>query len=206
MDPYKVLGVSPNATDDEIKQAYRTLAKKYHPDRYADSPLKDQAERKMQEINQAYDILTKKGGAGQGGYGNGYGGYSSSYGGPTGSDPQSFYYIRQMIDTGNIAMAEQLLDGMQVHNAEWFFLRGVVYLRRGWYAQARSHIQQAVTMDPGNAEYQNAMNSMMGQSRQYSQQTYSTRGGAGSSCCDNLCTVLLFANCCCGGVPCVPCC
>lgn len=215
-DPYKVLGVSPDATEEEIKQAYRTLAKKYHPDRYVDSPLKDQAEKKMQEINQAYDILIKRGGAGQGqgagGY-NPYGGYNpfsggyNQYGGrPTGSDPHSFLYIRQMIDSGNIMMAEQLLEGMQVHNAEWYFLRGVVYLRRGWYAQARSHIQQAVDMDPGNAEYRNALESIMGQTRQYTQQTYRTGGPSSASCCDNLCTMLLCANCCCGGVPCVPCC
>ena len=56
-DPYKVLGVSPNATDDEIKTAYRELAKKYHPDNYAESPLADLASEKMKEINEAYDTI-----------------------------------------------------------------------------------------------------------------------------------------------------
>ena len=68
-DPYKVLGVSPSATDDEVKDAYRKLAKKYHPDQYADSPLKDLADEKMKEINEAYDAITaqrKGGGAGRG--------------------------------------------------------------------------------------------------------------------------------------------
>ena len=67
-DPYKVLGVSPSATDDEVKDAYRKLAKKYHPDQYADSPLKDLADEKMKEINEAYDAITaqrKGGGAGR---------------------------------------------------------------------------------------------------------------------------------------------
>ena len=56
-DPYAVLGVSKNATDDEIKNAYRNLAKKYHPDSYSDNPLADLAEEKMEEINAAYDKI-----------------------------------------------------------------------------------------------------------------------------------------------------
>jgi curved DNA-binding protein CbpA len=58
MDPYKVLGVAPGATDDEIKKAHRALAKKYHPDL---NPGNSAAAEKMNEINAAYDILTKPG-------------------------------------------------------------------------------------------------------------------------------------------------
>ena len=65
-DPYKVLGVSPSATDEEVKDAYRKLAKKYHPDQYADSPLKDLADEKMKEINEAYDAITAQRKAGGG--------------------------------------------------------------------------------------------------------------------------------------------
>ena len=56
-DPYEVLGVSKNATDDQIKDAYRELARKYHPDNYANSPLADLAEQKMKEVNEAYDTI-----------------------------------------------------------------------------------------------------------------------------------------------------
>ena len=59
-DPYSVLGVSQNATDEEIKKAYREQARKYHPDNYVDNPLSDLAEEKMQEINEAYDEIIKK--------------------------------------------------------------------------------------------------------------------------------------------------
>ena len=59
-DPYSVLGVSQNASDDEVKKAYRELARKYHPDNYQNNPLADLAEEKMKEINEAYDTITKQ--------------------------------------------------------------------------------------------------------------------------------------------------
>lgn len=65
-NPYEVLGVRVGASQEEIKKAYRTLVKKYHPDNYADHPLADLAKEKMQEVNEAYDRLTSgKADAGQ---------------------------------------------------------------------------------------------------------------------------------------------
>ena len=59
-DPYKVLGVPRDATDEEIKKAYRELARKYHPDNYVNNPLSDLVEEKMKEINEAYDTIQKE--------------------------------------------------------------------------------------------------------------------------------------------------
>mgnify|MGYP003268313395 FL=1 len=56
MDPYKVLGVTPQTSDDDVKRAYRELARKYHPDNYVNNPLADLAETRMKEINEAYDL------------------------------------------------------------------------------------------------------------------------------------------------------
>ena len=58
-DPYEVLGVPPTASDDEVKRAYRDLARKYHPDNYVDNPLADLAQEKMKDINEAYDTITR---------------------------------------------------------------------------------------------------------------------------------------------------
>ena len=128
-DPYKVLGVSPNASEEEVKAAYRELAKKYHPDNYADSPLADLANEKMQEINEAYDMITRRfrSGGQQQGSAYGQGGYQqSTYG--QGSYQQSGYSqsssafadVRRMIQQGRITDAEELLDGtpMQARDAE----------------------------------------------------------------------------------------
>ena len=67
-DPYQVLGVPPTATDEEVKAAYRELAKKYHPDNYANSPLADLATEKMKEVNEAYDQIMAERRGNFGGY------------------------------------------------------------------------------------------------------------------------------------------
>ena len=174
-DPYKILGVPEDASDEEIKKAYRELARKYHPDNYHDNPLEDLAQEKMKEINAAYEQITKErasgrrtGGAG-GAYGGGsygYGGYQS-YGGYGSSQSYSgqssvLQQARIAINTGNISRAEALLANYSDHNAEWNFLKGVVCYRRGWMDEALRYYRTAVQMDPGNAEYRQALDYMEG--------------------------------------------
>ena len=79
-NPYDVLGVSPNASDDEIKRAYRDLTRKYHPDANVNNPLADLAEEKFKEVQEAYDIIMRERANGGNSYGNNYGyGSSESY-------------------------------------------------------------------------------------------------------------------------------
>jgi len=192
-DPYKVLGVSPKASDDEIKKAYREQARKYHPDSYHDNPLADLAQEKMKAINEAYDaIMRMRGGGSAGGHSRNTGGYTYA-GGSSGSGSGQYAQVRSMIQMGNFAQAEQMLNAMQDRNAEWYFLMGSVCYRKGWLDQARQYIQQAVNMDPQNREYQAALQQMnMG--------GFAYRGGQGTAggmdMCD-CCTALMCLNCLC---------
>ena len=170
MDPYKVLGVTPQTSDDDVKRAYRELARKYHPDNYVNNPLADLAETRMKEINEAYDMIMNErrnpagGSSGQqqsyGGAYNGqqYGGYQQrTY---TGANAALYSQVRQAINQGNLGMAEALLQRAAGRDAEWFYLTGTVYYRKGWYDEAARAYTQACQMDPNNAEYQHALQNL----------------------------------------------
>ncbi len=202
-DPYEVLGVSPDASDDEIKRTYRDLARKYHPDNYQNNPLADLAEEKMKEINEAYDAITKAragGGSSYGGGGAAQSGYSYGYGSNSGYQQQSrnsgssvFAQVRGAINSNDLDGAERLLQGVS-RNGEWYFLMGSIAYRRGWLDEARQNYQIAVQMDPGNMEYRQALGMMQ-------------RGGYGyqpdmtGTQCDGMdcCTAMMCMNCLCGG-------
>ena len=153
-DPYEVLGVPHGASEEEIKKAYRELACKYHPDNYTNNPLADLAQEKMKEINEAYDTLTKNG-APSGNASSGYGGGAYS-GGSANSGNANYTEIRRLIQMGELDQAEGKLNALPVHDAEWYYLRGVIAQRRGWMDEAAQNFRIASSMDPGNYEYRRA--------------------------------------------------
>lgn len=182
-NPYEVLGVPSTATDEQIKEAYRTLAKKYHPDNYNNNPLSDLAEEKMQEINEAYDAIIRM--RRQGGQGS------------TGSSNR-YADIRNLIRTGRTFDAESLLDGIPVpsRDAEWYFLKGSVLYKKGWLDDAFSHFSTAVNMDPGNYEYRQAYDQLERSRRTGGYRVAPTAPAGGCSACD-VCNSLICADCCC---------
>lgn len=188
-DPYEVLGVPHGASEEEIKKAYRDLARKYHPDNYANNPLADLAQEKMKEINEAYDTLMKGGSVPNASS-------SSSYSsGSSGSSGGAFGQVRELIRQGRIDMAESMLDGIATHNAEWYYLHGVIAQRRGWMDEAAQNFRIAVNMDPQNYEYRNAANAASGAGAYtYRQQEY---GNSQSDDLCNLCGSLMCLNCLC---------
>ena len=198
-DPYDVLGVPRTASEKEIKDAYHTLAKKYHPDNYKNNPLADLAQEKMVEINEAYDTLTKQrpAGASGGTSSSSYGGGYSSY-----SGPQSGLYanVRNLIVQGRIEDAHRMLDTISAsqRSAEWHFLMGVVLQRKGWLADARGYFEEAIRRDPQNPEYRQA--AQMGGFPSGQPGSYGTTcGGGGCDLCTSMICANLLCNCCCNG-------
>ena len=189
-DPYEVLGVSKDATDEEIKNAYRTLARKYHPDNYADNPLSDLAGEKMKEINEAYDAINNMRKSG-----------SSSNRGYSGSSANPVYaQIRSLIAQNLLDQAQRELDAVSTgsRDAEWYFLSGSVLYKRGWYNNAYSSFATAVNMDPSNEEYRQALNMMQRSGAGGFSSPYRSGRNMGGSCdsCD-FCSSLICADCCC---------
>ncbi len=195
-NPYKVLGVNEGATNEEIRAAYLSLVKKYHPDKYTDPDMKQLANEKLKEINEAYDQLTKNPGktasSGYSGAAYGAGGHGGSYSGP---EADRFIRVRGLINAGNLDGAKTILDSIQTRNAEWYYLYGIIYLRQGWYDKAREFLGRAYRTEPGNAEYAQAYNTLRYTGNPYSRPRQSTSYGNCSAC--DICSGLMCADCCC---------
>lgn len=194
-NPYEVLGIREGASEDEIKAAYRELVKKYHPDQYQNNPLAKLAEEKLREINEAYDYLMKNASArGNASSGSSRSGNRGSYR----SDGSDFFsQVRSHINSGNIKLAEDMLDSAGSRPAAWYYLKGLIFMRKGWYDEAYSHLQRAVNMDPSNYEYRSALNRMNASNNAYRANSFN-RGFSRKE--PDLCTVcqwLWCADCCC---------
>ena len=190
-DPYEVLNVSSAATDEEVKKAYRDLARKYHPDNYHDNPLADLAQEKMKEINAAYDAIQKERsgrGASSGGYAQqSYGGYQ--YQQREAGSP-AFLQVRMAINRNDLGMAEQLLAQIADHDGEWNFLKGTICYRRGWVDEARRYYQTACQMSPGDLEYRQALHFVENNGEGYRPEGYeifSTGCGGNNLCAQMAC-------------------
>ena len=204
-DPYKVLGVSPDASDEEIKRAYRRLAKKYHPDL---NPGDREAARKMQEINAAYEQIKnpeKASQNGPGGYGS-YGGYydpfggyrQQSYGGE--GDDRYLQAAFQYIRFGRFQEALNALNSATQRNARWYYLSALANDGLGNQVTALEHIRRAVSMEPDNQLYLRTLEQIESGGAAYRQQAGNFRGFTlGGDPCTNLCLCYLFQLFCCRG-------
>ncbi|MBQ7801276.1 MAG: J domain-containing protein [Oscillospiraceae bacterium] len=211
-DPYKVLGVSPDASDEEIKRAYRRLAKKYHPDL---NPGDQVAAKKMQEVNAAYEQIKNPekaqqagpgGGSGYGGYSQygpfggfgGYGGYQRQTYTDTGDTYQkaAYNYIRY----GRYQEALNALNNSTDRNGRWYYLSALANDGLGNQVTALEHIRRAVSMEPDNQEYLDLLNRMENGGSAYRRQAGNFQGfEMRGDPCTNLCLCWLCNMFCCGG-------
>ncbi len=188
MNPYEVLGVPENADEATVKKAYRELVKKYHPDNFKDNPLSDLANEKLQEINEAYDMIINKKTTG-----NSYNNNSSSH---YSGGSAKFAYVRNLIQQRRIADADAELNRTNDGSAEWHYLKGVVCISKGWHFEGIQHLQTACNMDPSNPEYRNMLNNINMRRNGYAQ-TGNTYGYRRNDDMCNCCSNLICADCCC---------
>ncbi len=207
---YKILGLNGNEGADEVKAAYKKLAQKYSVDAYDSSPLKEDAQRRLDEITEAFDVVMSnlRMGGGQGGYGGSSSASKKSSTSGAGSTSERYSAIRQKINHGSTDEAlnelNSIPDGSQ--NAEWNFLVGSAYYYKGWVNDAIKYFQTASRLDPSNREYSNALNNLKNnQNGNMYGSPYGNRNGSyGSpvacSCCDMCAAFMCMDMCCsCGG-------
>ena len=216
-DPYQVLGVSQDATEEEIKKAYRKLSRMYHPDANINNPNKAQAEEKFKEIQQAYQQIMKQREQGSSPYGNqGYGYGNNGYGNGgnaqngygrsnAGADDEESVYFRaalNYISSGHYKEALNVLNNIPQHSAQWYYYSSIANQGLGNNAAALEQAKKATEMEPQNAEYAGWRQRMESGGSWYTGRQTQYGGmpvSSGSGFCWKLCLANLICNLCCGG-------
>lgn len=216
LDPYKVLGVTREASDEEIKKAYRRLSRKYHPDANINNPNKAQAEEKFKEVQQAYEQIMKEREYGSSdsytGYGGGYGDFGGfgGFGGYGGRQQNTGYQdeesIRRQaaanyIQSGHYQEAMNVLSSLQQRNGQWYYLSAMANMGLGNNVNALNHIREAVRLEPDNAQYRMLLNRMEGGGTWYQtrQDPFGGMPVEGDGLCMKLCIANAMCSLCCPG-------
>jgi molecular chaperone DnaJ len=207
-DPYKVLGLSPTASNEEITKAYRKLAKKYHPDLNHGNA---EAAKKMSEINAAYDQI-KSGNvyrtSSDGGYSNQdageemhtpFGGFDpfgdfNSFNSQSAENPQ-FDPVISYLRAGYYGEALYVLSAITDRNAPWYYYSAIAHASIGNIIIALGHSKTAIQMEPHNLEYQRLYNIIQNSGRMYQQQSQSF--GMPTVTLNRICLALCLTNLCC---------
>ena len=204
-DYYEVLGVNKNATDEELKKAYRKLSRKYHPDANINNPNKAQAEEKFKEVQQAYEQIMKEREYGTSGNYNSYGGFGG-FGGQSQSTYQDEEAIRRQaaanyIQSQHFQEAMNVLSSLSQRNGQWYYLSAMANMGLGNNVNAMNDARTAVNMEPDNMQYRMLLQRMEGGGSWYQEQQ-NPFGGMPvdeSDYCMKLCLANMFCGMCCPG-------
>ena len=227
-NPYEVLGVSRDASEEEINKAYRSLSRRYHPDANVNNPNKAQAEEKFKRVQEAYQQIMKErtegGGYGDSGYGygnqgygrrdggsygggfGGFGGFGSfgGFGNSTGYEEDGHLraagnYVRN----GYYKEARTVLDDMNARErgARWYYYSALAHGGLGNTVAAMEHAKRASSLEPGNMDYRNLVYRFENGGTRYQQRqyTYGNPYAGGGNMCMQLCIANMICNVCCGG-------
>ncbi|WP_298481657.1 J domain-containing protein [uncultured Ruminococcus sp.] len=204
MDPYEVLGISRNATDQEVKKAYRALSRKYHPDANVGKPDAKAYEEKFKQIQQAYQtIMDERQNSGANRSYSSFQGHSRSAAGSGDENSIHMQAAVNFIRNGRFSEAVRVLEGMKKRNANWYYTAAVAHSGAGNNATAVQYARTAAQMEPNNYEYQRLVQQLEspGFSYQQMQQPYMSSGGWDDSGCLRCCAANLLLNvllnCCC---------
>lgn len=205
-DPYSVLGIPQNASDEEIKRAYRSLSRTYHPDANINNPNKDQAEAKFKEVQEAYQqIMHEKEYGASGSYGP-FRGFHAEYrqAGSYGTEDEEDLHMKaaaNFINSGHYREALNLLNGIEKRSAKWYYYSAIANSGIGSNVVALEHAREALRREPGSYQYQMLVSQLESGGAWYQQRQgpYQTTFTGGSSFCTNLCIANLICNLCCGG-------
>ncbi len=206
INPYEVLGVSRDATEEEIKKAYRSLSRKYHPDSNINNPNAKEAEQKFKEIQVAYDQIQKGEDPGQtaNGYGDfsGFGGFGG-FGGFTGYGQQrqaqesiNIQAVKNYISNGYFKEAMNVLNTISNQDAQWYYYSAICHAGLGNEAMALEHSKRATMMDPNNFQYRELYRKLSTGETWY--QSRGTNYGRVVMPGSGLCCSIMAANLCCG--------
>ena len=207
LDPYSILGVSRDASMDEIKKAYRTLSRKYHPDANINNPNKDQAEEKFKQVQQAYDQIVKERevGTSQDNWYGGFGGTQSGYQTQEDQVSMEMRAAANYINAAHYQEALNVLNRIQERNGAWYYYHAVASAEAGNTDSDLEEARRAVEMEPSNMQYQRLYQRLQSGGQWYQDMGtgygYERPGnGMGNCCCQCLCL-----NMCCPGCCCMPC-
>jgi molecular chaperone DnaJ len=207
MDPYQILGVSYDATDDDIKKAYRILSRKYHPDANINNPDKAQAEEKFKQVQEAYNVIMNQRQNKNNGYGYSYSNRNPGSGDGNNTIDMELRAAANYIRSGYYREAANTLESIESgkRNGMWYYLSALCAMGRGETDSARSYINQAVAMEPGNFQFRQLQRQIdMGMGMGSQNNWYETRGqnygrtfnGGSSNWCLDMLLLNLFCNFC----------